>query len=90
MTAARLRVGVIGCGRVAQDHLQALSRIDRCEIAAVADVVERQAQSVAEQFACQPYADYRHMVDDARFTPCGAALDQLQTRRPQSQKRDST
>jgi predicted dehydrogenase len=63
--ASPLRVAVVGCGRSAQDHLQAYQKLGQAEIVAVADVVERQAASVAEQFGCRPYADYRRMLDEA-------------------------
>jgi len=63
LMATPVRVGVIGCGRVAQDHLQALQRIAEFEIVAVADVVARQATSVAEQFGCRAHVDYREMIE---------------------------
>lgn len=62
----RLRVAVIGCGRCAQDHLQAYQKLEQAEVVAVADIVERQAQSVAEQFECRSYGDYRRMLDDVK------------------------
>lgn len=64
-TASPLRVAVVGCGRSAQDHLQAYQKLDQTEIVAVADVVEHQALSVAEQFGCRAYTDYRRMLDEA-------------------------
>ncbi len=64
--ANRLRVAVIGCGRIAQDHLQAYQSIEQVELVAVADVVDRQARSVGEQFRCRPFTDYRRMLEDAR------------------------
>jgi predicted dehydrogenase len=62
----RLLVAVVGCGRIAQDHLQAYQNIKQAELVAVADVVERQAQSVGEQFGCRPFTDYRRMLEEVR------------------------
>lgn len=63
IASGRLRVAVIGCGRIAQDHLQAYQRLEQAEIVAVADVVEHQAASIAEQFSCEGFADYRRMLE---------------------------
>lgn len=67
MSREPLRVGVIGCGRVAQDHLPAYQRLEEAVIAAVADVNERVAQSVATQFGAAAYTDYRQMLDRERL-----------------------
>lgn len=67
MTSGKpLRVAVIGCGRCAQDHLQAYQKLGQAEIVGVADIVERQARSVAEQFGCACYTDYRRLLDDVK------------------------
>src|SRR5712692_8503108 len=63
ITSDRLRVAVIGCGRIAQDHLQAYQPLEQAEIVGVADVVDHQAASVAEQFSCEGFADYRVMLE---------------------------
>ena len=59
-----LRVGVIGCGRIAQEHLVAYKQLPEVQLVAVADVAERQATSVAEQFGCKAYTDFREMLQN--------------------------
>lgn len=66
MTREPVRVGVVGCGRVAQDHLQTYQRLDEARIVAVADVNEPLSQSVATQFDCTPYTDFRVMLERER------------------------
>ena len=61
-----IRIAIVGCGRVAQDHLQAYQRLEEAQVVAVADVNERQAQSVAAQYACTPYTNYRLMLEEER------------------------
>jgi len=61
------RLGVVGCGRCAQDHLQAYQHLDEARVVAVADINERQARSVASQFDCKPYTDYRVMLEAERL-----------------------
>lgn len=63
MSAKVLRVGVVGCGRCAQDHLQAYQKEESANLVAVADTAEGLARSVAEQFGCTPYTDYRQMIE---------------------------
>jgi predicted dehydrogenase len=65
MSPRRLRVAVIGCGRVAQDHLTAYQKLGEAEIVAVADVIERQATAAAEQFGCAAFTDYRRLLAEA-------------------------
>lgn len=63
-----LSLAVIGCGRIAQTHLQAISTIPECKLTAVVDLREQTANSVSEQFGfnngCKPYSDYRNVLDD--------------------------
>jgi len=63
VTGRPLRVAVVGCGRCAQDHLQVYHGLEDARLVGVADVVSRQATSVAEQFGCTSYTDHRQMLD---------------------------
>lgn len=67
MNREPVRVAVVGCGRCAQDHLQAYQHLDEARVVAVADINERQARSVASQFDCKPYTDYRVMLEAERL-----------------------
>lgn len=59
----RFRFALIGCGRISQTHLQALENQPDCELLAVADTRESAAKSVAEQYRCKSYGDYRQLLD---------------------------
>jgi predicted dehydrogenase len=64
----RLRIGVIGCGLIAVNHVKALRGVDNVDVVAVADVDARRAQEFA----------YRHGVPSAFSTGegvFGARLD---------------
>ena len=61
----RLRIGVIGCGGMATEHMKSLVRMregDNFEIAAVCDIFDKRAEAAAqrddqcrlERDACQP------------------------------------
>ena len=56
--AERLRIAVVGCGRIAQAHLAAIASIGEVRLSAVVDVREPAAKAVAEQYRCDAIADY--------------------------------
>lgn len=55
MSSDKIRFACIGCGRIAQDHLFAVSTIDDIQIVGVVDMQEKIAKSVAEQFECKSF-----------------------------------
>ena len=61
-----LHIAVIGCGKVADQHVQAIHRIADCEIVAVCDRELLMAKQLGERFgvsAC--FSDLREMLDAA-------------------------
>ncbi|MBI5095348.1 MAG: Gfo/Idh/MocA family oxidoreductase [Candidatus Hydrogenedentes bacterium] len=54
--------GIIGCGAIAPIHAESISKIKGARLVAVADVVERNAQSLADKYAAAAYTDYREML----------------------------
>ena len=63
----KVRIGIIGTGGIAQgQHMKGYEAIpDECEIAAVCDVNETLAKSVAEKFNVpKVYTDYQAMLND--------------------------
>ena len=63
----RLRVGIIGCGGLAQgDHIPSLMRMkeaDNVEIVAVCDVYQKRLDQAAATTGAAPVKDYRAMLD---------------------------
>lgn len=67
--SAELKVGVIGCGGIANGkHLPALKKLDSVALVAFCDVVEERAQEASETYGAKSenavYADYRKILDD--------------------------
>ena len=63
----RLRIGVIGCGGMANQHMDALVKMtesDNIEIAAVCDVYRLRTEAAAQKTGGKPVADYRAILDD--------------------------
>jgi predicted dehydrogenase len=60
---AQLNFVLVGCGRIAQTHLQAMENIPECKLKGVVDVREQVAKSVADQYGCRSYSDYQHVLE---------------------------
>jgi predicted dehydrogenase len=58
-----LTVGLVGCGRIAQTHLQALGRVPEWRLVGVADVREDAARSVAAAYECRAHVDHRRLLE---------------------------
>jgi len=70
MNSARhstLRVAIVGCGRVADQHVQAIHRIPDCRIVSVCDQEVLMAGQLAERFSVpESFADLGEMLCTAR------------------------
>lgn len=68
--ARKFRVGIIGCGGIANGkHMPALSKIpERVEMVAFCDIIPERAEEAAEKFGAEgskTYTDYRELLKDA-------------------------
>lgn len=53
-----VRFGIIGCGRIAQSHLQALATLPEARLALAVESRKAAGDAVAEEFKCALYGDY--------------------------------
>ena len=58
----KLRVAVIGCGRIAVMHLVPASVLEESELVAVCDIKEDRANAAAEEYGVKAYTDYKEMI----------------------------
>jgi len=58
-----VKVGFIGAGGIANNHMNKLAKIDGAKVTAVCDIDEARAESVAESRGATPYTDYRALLD---------------------------
>ena len=54
----KLRVGVIGCGRISVRHLLPLTAIDEVELVACCDIKKQRADDAAQQYGIKAYYSY--------------------------------
>jgi predicted dehydrogenase len=58
-----LRIAIIGCGKIADQHLWAVRRIDGCQVVAACDRELLMAQQLAERFEIpEAFEDAQHML----------------------------
>lgn len=63
LTMDKLRIGIIGLGRGA-GHARRTAESDRCELVAIADIVEEAAKGAAEELEAPAwYKDYNAMIE---------------------------
>ena len=68
MTTAPVRVGLVGCGRIARTHARYLKGLAIVDLVAVCDPVEDAARALAADFKVGGvYSDLRRMLAEARL-----------------------
>ncbi len=65
MTAAGLRVALVGCGRISKNHFEAIDRVDGLTLAAVCDAVEPRARAAGEGNGVPWFTSYEQMLATA-------------------------
>lgn len=64
----KIRLGMIGCGRISKNHFEAVAQIPEAEFVACADIIEEKAQSAAEQYKIPLYyTDYHEMLEKEKL-----------------------
>jgi UDP-N-acetyl-2-amino-2-deoxyglucuronate dehydrogenase len=59
----KVRLGLIGCGRIAKNHFDAVSQIPEADFVAVADIIPEKAKKAAEEYNIPGvYTDYNEML----------------------------
>ncbi len=60
----KVRLGLIGCGRISKNHLDAVTQIPEAEFVAAADIIPEKAQAAAESYGIKGvYTDYLEMLE---------------------------
>jgi len=62
-----LKVGIIGAGRIAGAHINALLKIENVKIKAICDVIKEKAMEKGEKTGAAIYTDYKEMLDKEKL-----------------------
>lgn len=59
-----VKIGVIGTGVIADEHLPAFKNIEDIQVTGVADIVEERAKKFAGEFDAKIFADYKELLKE--------------------------
>lgn len=59
----KLRIGIIGCGRISVMHFDAVNKSDYAYLVACADIKQDRVTEAADKYGITAYADYKQMID---------------------------
>jgi predicted dehydrogenase len=57
-----LRFGIIGCGRIAKNHLEAINDLPQAKLVAVCDIDETALKQCTDKYNCLGYKDYKDIL----------------------------
>jgi len=59
-----VKIGLIGCGRISKNHLDAVTQIPEAEFVAACDIMEEKMQAIAENYGIKNlYTNYPEMLE---------------------------
>lgn len=64
MKEKELKIGIIGCGGIAETHINGYARNSNVELVAFCDVEEDNAQQKASEFKGKSYTNYKKMLEE--------------------------
>ena len=59
-----MRVSVVGCGSISNNHLKALKGLHNVEISSVVDIRKDRADAAAKKYHCKAYYDFETMLSE--------------------------
>jgi UDP-N-acetyl-2-amino-2-deoxyglucuronate dehydrogenase len=65
--AKGFRIALVGCGRIARTHFQAIQRVEGLSLSAVCDTVAERAKAAGDEFQVPWFTSYEQMLREA---PC--------------------
>jgi len=59
-----IKVGIIGAGIIAQEHVPAFKKIDQIQVVGVSDIAEEKAKELADEFNVKAFTDHRDLLKE--------------------------
>ncbi|MEN6445200.1 MAG: Gfo/Idh/MocA family oxidoreductase [Candidatus Cloacimonas sp.] len=60
----KIKLGIIGCGRISKNHFEAVSQIPEAEFIAACDIIDSRLQTVSENYGIKKlYTNYKDMLE---------------------------
>lgn len=64
------KFAIIGCGRIAPNHLDAIAEAPSATLVAACDIIEEKAKAVADEWGCNYYTDIETMLESEEIDVC--------------------
>lgn len=64
MAMKKVNIAMIGCGQIADAHLQAIAKVPDAELIAVMDVIEEKARSAGDKYGAKVYTTLDELLND--------------------------
>ncbi len=61
------RVGIVGCGGIAQVHGAVLEALEGVQLVACADIIAERAEKMAAKYGCKPYTSLEEMLENEKL-----------------------
>jgi len=58
----KIKIGLIGCGKISWEHVRAIEAIDDAEIVAACDISSENLAAVCEKTGAKGYSDYKELI----------------------------
>jgi predicted dehydrogenase len=65
-----LRVGFIGCGGIAREHMKRVKKIEGVKLVGMCDLNEEAARKCANEYGGNVYTDFRKMFEEEKMDAC--------------------
>src|SRR4051812_46826568 len=67
MAARDYRIGIVGCGRISQFHVEAIDKVEGLSLVAVCDIDEARARATGEKAGVPWFGSLESMLKDAEL-----------------------
>jgi len=65
ITGRPVRIALVGCGRIAKNHLEAIRASEDLELVGVCDIVAERAEAAAREYGTRGYASYEALLGES-------------------------
>ena len=60
----KIKVGIVGCGRVSVMHLASIAALEETELVACCDIKQDRAEEMAKKYGAKAYVSYEEMLEE--------------------------
>ncbi|MCM8760503.1 MAG: Gfo/Idh/MocA family oxidoreductase, partial [Candidatus Omnitrophica bacterium] len=66
----KIKIGFIGCGGIANAHMQRLAKIEGVEFVGMCDIEKEKAEMAAQRYGGKVYTEFEKMLEEVKMDAC--------------------